>query len=99
MRLYKNKTHFYGKDLDQEAMLGYIVAENDEGAYGHINQTYFDEEWPESVEMDRDDIIAKKGDESSEYIGEFYDQKYGREDLGEISAEVIVRLKAHKILT
>lgn len=93
MRLYKIKTHFYGKDLDEEASLGYAVAENDDGIYDHINKKYKYDGWPESVEMTREEIIASNGDYDSEYMGEFYDQKYGWEDLGEVSTEDIAHLK------
>jgi hypothetical protein len=44
-------------------------------------------------------IIAAKGDYDSKYMGEFYDQKYGWEDLGEVSAEDIASLKRLKILS
>jgi len=54
MRLYKIRTHFYGKDLDEEASLGYAVAENDDGIYDHINKKNKYDEWPESVEMTRE---------------------------------------------
>lgn len=98
MRLYRIKTHFYGKDLDEEANLGYAVAKNDEGVYEHINNKFKYDEWPESVEMTREKIIAARGDYDSEYMGEFYDQKYGWEDLGEVSAEDIAHLKKLKII-
>lgn len=98
MRLYKIRTHFYGKDLDEEASLGYAVAENDDGVYDHINKKYKYNEWPGSVEMTREAIIATKGDYDSEYMGEFYDQRYGWEDLGEVSADNIADLKRLKIL-
>ena len=98
MRLYRIKTHFYGKDLDAEANLGYAVAENDDGIYDHINKNKFGGKWPEFVEMTREAIIAEEGDCDSEYMGEFYDQKYGWEDLGEVSADDIANLKRLKVL-
>jgi hypothetical protein len=98
MRLYRIMTHFYGKDLDRGASLGFAVAENDEGIYEYINQKYKYNDWPESVQMDREAIIAAKGDLGSDYMGEFYDQKYGWEDLGEVSADEVANLKRMKIL-
>ena len=98
MRLYKIKTHFYGKDLNKEASLGCVVAENDDGIYDHINKRHKYDEWPESVQMSREEIIAAKGDYNSEYMGEFYDQKYGWEDLGEVSDEDIAGLRRLKVL-
>lgn len=98
MKLYKIRTHFYGKDLDEETSLGYTVAENDEGIFDHINKEYKYDEWPELVEMTREEIIAAKGDYNSEYMGEFYDQKYGWENLGHVSSEDIACLKRLGIL-
>ena len=98
MRLYRIKTHFYGKDLDAEPNLGYAVAENDDGIYDHINKKHKYNEWPEFVEMTREAIVAAKGDYDSEYMGEFYDQRYGWEDLGEVSADDVANLKRLKVL-
>ena len=98
MKLYKIRTHFYGKDLDKEANLGYMVAENDNGVYDHINKKFQYGEWPEFVEMTREEIISAKGDYDSECMGEFYDQKFGWEDLGEVSSEDVAHLKSLKIL-
>lgn len=99
MRIYKIKTHFYGKDLNKEAMLGYAIAENEESIYGYINEKYKYGEWPECVEMTREEIVAAKGDYDSECMGEFYDQRYGWEDLGEVSVDDIANLKRMKILS
>ena len=99
MRLYKIRTHFYGKDLDKEAILEYAVSEDGKGIYDHINKKYNYGEWSECVEMTRETIIAAKGDYDSEYMGEFYDQKYGWEDLGEVSADDIVNLKRLRVLS
>ena len=98
MRLYKIKTYFYGKDLDEEASLGYAVAENDEGIYDFINKKHECDEWSESVMMTREAIVAANGDYDSEYMGEFYDQKYGWEDLGEVSADDIATMKRLKVI-
>ena len=98
MRLYKIRTHFFGKDLDEEAILGYAVAENDADIYDHINKKHRGDEWPELVEMTREEIIAAKGDYDSEHMGEFYDQKYGWEDLGKVSTDDVANLKRLKIL-
>lgn len=98
-RLYKIKTHFYGKDLDEEASLGYAVAKNENGIYDHINKKYHKRyEWSELVKMTREEIIAAKGDYDSKDMGEYYNQKYGWEDLGEVSADDIANLKRLKVL-
>lgn len=98
MRLYRIKTRFLGKDLDQYASLGHFLAENDDGIYDRINTAHKYGEWPESVGMTREAIIAAKGDYESDYMGEFYDQKFGWEDLGEVSAEEITHLKRFNVL-
>ncbi len=98
MKLYKITTHFYGKDLDEAAILGHVVAETDEAVYDHINKEYKCDDWPSSVNMTREAIVAERGDHGSEYMGEFYDQKYGWEDLGEVSIEDATCLKRFGIL-
>lgn len=98
MKLYRIRTGFWGKDLNEEAILEYVVAENDDGIYDHVNRKFKYDEWPDSVDMTREEIIEAKGDFGSAYMGEFYDQKFGWEDLGEVSAEDIAHLKRLKIL-
>lgn len=98
MRLYRIKTHFYAKDLDEGAILGYILAENGLKVYDYINEKYMYGDWSEIVMRDREEIIAEEGDFDSENTGEFYDQKYGWEDLGEVSSDDIATLKRLKIL-
>jgi hypothetical protein len=98
MRLYKIITQFIGKDLDKGTLLGYVVVENDDAVYDHINTKYKYSDWPSSVKMTREGIVAAKGDFGSEYMGEFYDQKFGWEDLGEISTEDISHLRRLKVI-
>jgi hypothetical protein len=97
MKLFEIKTRFYGKDLHESASLGYVLAETEEAIYNHIeNDCKGGDDWPQSVNSTKEKIIAAKGDFKTEYMGEFYDQKYGWKDLGEISSEdaaVLVRLK------
>lgn len=97
MRLYKITTHFYGKDLDEAAMLGFMVAEGDDAVYDHINATYNHGYWA-TRDMTRETIIAARGDHNTDYVGEFYDQKYGWEDMGEVSEGDIAHLRALGIL-
>jgi hypothetical protein len=99
MHLYKITTRFLGKDLNKFATLTYLVAENEDGVYDHINEKHMGNDWSESVNMTREVIIAVKGDFKSDYMGEFYDQKFGWEDLGEVSVEDIANLKRLKILS
>ncbi len=98
MKLYRITTQFIGKDLDETVMIGYIVAENDEAVYAYIEKKEKWDEWPESVDMTREAIIAAKGDFNSEYMGEFYDQKYGWEDCGDITAEEVAPLERLGVL-
>lgn len=98
MRLYKIRTHFWGKDLDEEAILGYVVVARDGEIYGYINKKFRRNQWPELVGMTQEEIVAAKGDYESEFLGEFYDQKFGWEDLGEISSKDIANLKRLKII-
>lgn len=94
MRLYKIKTHFYGKDLDQLAMLGYVIAGSALDVFDYIDENYKYSEWPDSVGMTEDEILSESGDFESVYMG-VYDQKYGWEDLGEIlcsDADILVGL-------
>lgn len=99
MRLYRIVTKFYGKDLNEAASLDhFVVADDDGGIYDRIERTYKHGDWPGSVQMKRTEIIAAKGDWDSEYQGEFYDQKYGWEDLGEVSEDDIAFLRRLKIL-
>lgn len=93
MKLYRITTKFLGKDLNQNAVLGYVVNESEDGIYDHIEKEFKFGDWPGSVHMSGADIIAAKGDMNSEYEGEFYDQKYGWEDLGEVSEADVAHLK------
>ncbi len=99
MKLYKIKTRFLGKDLNEDASLGYAVAESDDDIFDLINTKHKGDGWEESVEMTREAIIAAKGDYNSDYMGEFYDQKYGWEDLGEVSADDIAILKRLSVVS
>jgi hypothetical protein len=98
MKLYRITTRFLGKDLNQNAVLGYVVKEGEDGIYDHIEKKFKFGDWPSSVHMSCADIIADKGDTNSEYEGEFYDQKYGWEDLGEVSETDVAHLKRLGIL-
>jgi hypothetical protein len=99
IKLYEITTAFWGKDLNEDAILGYLLAESADDVYEHINKKMGHYgHWSESVNMTREEIIAAEGDFESDYMGEFYDQKYGWEDLGEITPEDIACLQYFKIL-
>lgn len=100
MKLYRITSEFWGKDLNEKVIIGYIVAENDEAVYAFIESTYIyvEDSWPESVEMTREAILAAHGDFDSKYLGEFYDQKFGWEDCGGITAEEIATLQRLGVL-
>jgi len=90
-KLYIVKAHFFGKDLDHEAIAGYLIAENDEEVYNKLNTVLdFDEDvdednWASYYGIDKQEIIEKKGDVEQEYMGEFYDIKYRWEEVDAIS--------------
>ncbi len=99
MKLYRIKILYLGKDLESEVTAEFITANSDEKVYEWINTNHKWSEWPECVEMSREDILKEKGDFSSEYMGEFYDEKFGWEELAEVTECDIKRLKELKILT
>jgi hypothetical protein len=100
MKLYRIITHFWGKDLYERVMLEYVVAINDDAIYEYISRKYRSAElssgnanWDEMVNMTREEIIAAHGDLDSDLQGEFYDQKYGWEELGEVTLADFATLK------
>ena len=98
-KLYRVTTQFWGKDLNEKAILGYVVAKTDLEVADHISKKYkggerFD--WGtdgDALEGKRGEYIANRGDFHTEYAGEFYDQKYGWEEIAQISDEQIIVLK------
>lgn len=106
MKLYKIKTLFLGKDLSESAILEYVVAEDDAEVFAYIDDKYFGNEWPECYLEREDDnvneqvkyMVENKGDFEEEYLGEFYDQKYGWEEVCDIDEVQIGVLKDLKII-
>ena len=113
MKLYRIKNLFLGKDLNQEATDRYIVAENDLEVYKQLAKNFGEmeglteengevyDDWAQAYGGDkevRERILKNKGDFDEDYLGEFYDIKYGWQDLGEITKEEIQILKKFKIL-
>lgn len=100
-KLYRIKTQFLGKDLNEEAILGYVVADTEAEVADHINKKHKCSEWfgaegyddIEDIQAQRTDYMANRGDFHTEYDGEFYDQKYGWEEVGEIADAEITILK------
>ena len=108
VRLYKITTHFLGKDLDHRAFLGYVVADSDDEVAEHINQKYHYGEWfgyadpsepDDETAAQRQDYIAHKGDDHTEYAGEFYDQKFGWQEIGEITEEQVAVLRTLDVIS
>lgn len=97
-RLFKIKTRFLGKDLYETTTLEYIIAQNDEEVYDHINEEYCYGDWPEGSDMTREEIMEARGDFQAEYRGEFYDQKYGWEQAKELESGDEVVLKKYGIV-
>lgn len=100
MKLYQIITKFWGKDLNESASLGYVIADSEEEVAEYISQSYHDGEWfgyedddPDEYAKRRQDYLANKGDIHTEYDGEFYDQKYGWEGVGEVTDEQIAVLQ------
>lgn len=125
MNLYRITTRFLGKDLYEDVMLGYVVADSEEEVAEHINHEYKYSEWfgcaedevdeeedydskeeyledleeaQEWIANNKQDIVSHKGDFHNEYAGEFYDQKYGWKDMGEISEPQVSVLRELGIL-
>jgi len=102
MHLYLITTHFWGKDLDEGAILAYIAAKSDDDVYNYIKNKHA-WSWPDKDDENnalgtRKEIIEAKGDFDTEYMGEFYDQKFGWNNLGPITAEDVARLTSLKII-
>lgn len=98
MKLFEIITEFWGKDLEESAILGYAVGETAETAFNYINEKHCYSDWAGCVGMTREDIITAEGDFETEYLGEFYDQKYGWKDLGHIAPEDIACFQHYGIL-
>lgn len=102
MKLFKLTTKFYGKDLEKVTLLGFVVADTEEDVARHINWTYHYGEWlgdcysddPADHEYRLPEFVKNKGDFHTEYAGEFYDQKYGWEEMYEVTDEQIAVLRA-----
>lgn len=89
MQLYKITTLFLGKDLHESAILGYLAAENDEAVYQYISDHIaWGEPWETQYEKGaKERIMEKCNDFEEEYLGEFYDQKYGWERVSPLIAD------------
>ena len=90
-----------GKDFQEEALLGYILATNDEEVYQYISDNYaWGEPWERQYENGvKTQIMTNKGDYDEEYLGEGYDQKYSWEEvLPTPTKEEIQVLKKFEIL-
>lgn len=87
--LFKITTAFLGQDLDEVAILGYLIAESEEQVAEHINHRYCYGIWfgtnEKEKEINKQDFIANNGDFHTEYDGEFYDQKYGWEEVATLN--------------
>ena len=86
MRLFHIKTRFIAKDLDKVVSIGYIVAESDEQVFDFIDRKYRHSGWKESSRsLSREEIMRAKGDFNDEFLGEFYDQKFSWQEVGEVT--------------
>lgn len=95
MRLYELRTLLVGKDLQRVLSLGFLLAESDGEVYDYLNTQEHSGGWPTDARMTREKIIAATGDFEADCDGEFYTQKFGWKDLGEVSeadAAVLKRL-------
>jgi hypothetical protein len=105
MYLYKLITQFWGKDLDAETTLEYIVAKDDEEVYAYLDKNYSywsdrdeEEEDGEEIYSMKPKIMEEHNDFWDDYNGEFYDQKYGWKKICEVTPDEIKTLKKLKIL-
>ncbi len=111
MKLYKIITLLLGKDLDEEAIVEYVVASNDNELFCYIDDNYA--HWSDGFDMDDYDastdvekefrrlvkrIKTNRGDFEEEYDGEFYDQKYKWEEVCEVTKDEAKILKKLKII-
>lgn len=85
MKLYKIKTLFLGENLQEEAMLGYILAADDDAVYQYISDNFaWGEPWERQYENGvKAQIMENHGDYNEEYLGEGYDQKFGWEEIAD----------------
>lgn len=98
-KLYRIFTRILGKDLDKTFLLGYITAESDNEIFNFIDAKYRDDNWDNyGGSMNRESIIEERGDLEDDYLGEFYDQKYGWEEAGEASEADLGTLQKLKLL-
>lgn len=84
--------------MDDEALIGYFIGNTDLDVYNAINHQFFDGEWPEQVDMKKSEILKARGDQDSEFMGEFYDRKYFWEKVGMVDEATEEDLKNLGIL-
>jgi hypothetical protein len=108
MKLYIIKTLFLGKDLNNKATMGLVLAENDEEIFGIVSKKWA--YWQKRLDDWRYDgpneyadrwenfILENCGDFTDDYHGEFYDQKFAWECLGSIMDEEIKTLQKFNLL-
>lgn len=101
MTLYRITTLFVGKDVEEKATIGYLVALDDASVYEYISDNVaWGEPWEEQYERGaKERIMQAHNDFQEEFMGEGYDQKYGWEVVKEdISQEDMQTLKNLGIL-
>jgi hypothetical protein len=101
MILYRITTLFLGKELEERATIGYLVALDDSAVYQYISDNIaWGEPWEEQYEHGaRQRIMEKHNDYEEEFMGEAYDQKFGWEVVKvDIPQEEILVLKQLGIL-
>ncbi len=106
MKLYKVLQLFLGKDLSESVPTYYVIGNSDEDVYNWINKNIFgaDRDFDAWADMYDDpdkkkEIMLNKGDFNEEYMGEFYDIKYGWEEVGEISPTEIETFKRFNLIS
>ncbi len=104
MRLYRIKTEFWNDNEKEKALLGYVVANSEDKVVEYINQKYHRGGWftfnnydnsrvlQNEASLTKQDYLTNKGDFHTEHVGEYYDQKYGWEEVGEVTDEQIATL-------
>ena len=99
-KLFKIKTRIIAKDFDQTLVVGYIVAKDDNGVFDFINHRYRDGDWENwGGSMTREDIARAKGDfDDDDDLGEFYEQKYAWEEVGNIDKVELQLLRKLKMM-
>ena len=100
MKLYKIKTLFVVEDTQEEAVVGYLIANNDTEVYEYISDNIaWGEPWESQYESGaKGRIMEAHSDYEEEFMGENYDQKYSWEEVSSVTTEEVKILNKFNVL-